>query len=387
MLTRRLPLPSQSFLLLGPRGTGKSTWLRRDLADALWYDLLVERQWLRLTREPGLLTREVEGAPAGTWVVLDEVQRLPRLLDEVQDLLTRRPGHARFALSGSSARKLHRSGANLLPGRIVNRHFFPLVAAELPMEALAPERLLRWGGLPAVVTCNDDRARGDLLDAYVENYLVQELRAEAVVRGIEPFVRFLTVAARMAGQVVNVSSLARDAAVPRPTALSFFEILCDTLLGAWLPAWQPRARVKETQHPKFYFFDPGVTRAAGGRTREPLDSQERGPLLESWVRHELAAWIDLSGCGGSLAYWRTQSALEVDFVWTRGRRAVGFEVKASERWRTEDGAGLLALLDSGAIQRGLGVFLGERAQRIGDLDVLPLAEFAARLGTGEILPG
>jgi predicted AAA+ superfamily ATPase len=385
MYTRRLLLPERSFFLFGPRGTGKTTWLRDLLPDAHWVDLLADRELVRLLREPGLLTREVEALPARSWVVVDEVQKLPALLNEVQDLLLRRGPRIRFALTGSSARKLRRSDANLLAGRAINRRFFPLTASELGRD-FDLDRALRFGTLPAVwADARSDADRIDILEAYAENYLTQEIRQEALVKSLDSFSRFLEVSAQMNAQVTNVSGIARDAGVARPTVQGYFEILIDTLIGVWLPAWRPRAKVKEVGHPKFYFFDTGAVRALARGLREPIAAVERGVLLETYLLHELRAWIDASGCGGELSYWRTPSGSEVDFVWSRGGRSVGIEVKAAERWRREDGAALRELLAAGRLRRAFGVYRGRTALRDGEVSVLPIGTFLERLAAGDVL--
>jgi predicted AAA+ superfamily ATPase len=384
MFTRRLTLPPRSFLLLGPRGTGKTTWLRQRLPDALWYNLLLDRELLRLMRGPGTFRREVEALRRGSWVVVDEVQKLPSLLNEVHDALAAAPRRWRFALTGSSARRLRREDVNLLGGRVVARRMLPLTLSEVGGET-AVDDWLRFGGLPLVRTERSAAGRIDRLEAYVETYLTQEIRAEAMVRSLESFVRFLEVAALANAQVTNVASLARDAAVARPTVQGYFEVLTDTLIGAWLPAWRPRAKVKEAGHPKFYLFDCGVARALGGRLREPLDATERGALLETLVFHELRAQIGYAGLGGSLAYYRTPSGTEVDFVWSRGRRAVGIEVKASTRWRPEFSRALGELHRLGILSECFGVYLGERPLQDGPVRVLPLHSFARDLAAGRVL--
>jgi uncharacterized protein len=384
MFTRTLPLPDRSFFLFGPRGTGKTTWLRERLPDAAWFDLVSDRELLSLMRDPGRFSRQVEALPTGSWVVVDEVQRLPALLNEVHDLIARWPGRYRFSLTGSSARKLKRGGADLLPSRVVNRKFFPLTSAEIGFDFDLDDRL-RFGDLPAVRSESSKRNRVDLLEAYVENYVTQEIRIEASVKRLDSFVRFLEVAALMNGQIANVSSLSRDAAVSRQTVQGYFEVLADTLLGSWLPAWRPRAKVKEVGHPKFFVFDTGVARALAGRLRDPLDSAERGPLLETLVLHELRAWLNLSGSGGSLSYWRTPSGSEVDFVWTRGKHAVGIEVKSSTRWRDGDGDALNGLVGDKHVSRAFGIYLGDRRLKDGSIDVHPLATFLERLQAGAVL--
>lgn len=384
MYTRRLPLPERSFLLLGPRGTGKTTWLRAQLPRARWYNLLLDRELLRLMREPGSFRREVEALPRGSWVVVDEVQKLPSLLNEVHDALASAPRRWRFALTGSSARRLRREDVNLLAGRVVTRRMLPLTVAELGGEP-EPDDLLRFGGLPLVRGERAAAARIDLLEAYVETYLTQEIRAEALVRSLDSFTRFLEVAALANAQVTSVASLAHDAAVARPTVQGYFEVLVDTLIGAWLPAWRPRAKIKEVRHPKFYLFDTGVVRALSRRLREPLEAAERGALLETLVFHELRAQVSYSGCGGELSYYRTASGSEVDFVWTRGRHAVGIEVKASARWRPEYGRPLADLHRAGVATGCYGVYLGDRPLQDGPIRVLPLQAFLRELARGHVL--
>ncbi len=384
MYTRLASLPERTFFLFGPRGTGKTTWLRQVLPKAHWVDLLAEREFVRLVREPSRFGDEVAALPAKSWVVVDEVQRLPALLDEVQRLIARHGARYRFALTGSSARRLRRGGANLLPGRAVNRRFFPLTASEIG-SGFRLEHALRFGTLPAVWSARREADRIALLEAYAENYVAQEIRHEAVVKSLDAFTRFLDVAATVNAQVVNVAGVARDAAVARPTVQGYFEILVDTLIGSWLPAWRPRAKVKEVAHSKFYFFDPGVVRALTRHVHDPLADDERGRMLETYVLHELRAWIDRSGIGGELSYWRTPSGSEVDFVWTRGSKLVGIEVKAATKWRREDGAALTDLTESRSIKRAFGVYRGEQTLKLGDLLVLPVEKFLEKLTAGEVL--
>jgi predicted AAA+ superfamily ATPase len=384
MYARLARPPDRTFFLFGPRGTGKTTWLRHVLPTAHWVDLLSERELVRFVRDPARFGAEVSALPGRSWVVVDEVQRAPALLDEVQRLITRHGARYRFALTGSSARKLRRGNANRLPGRAVNRRFFPLCAAEIG-AGFRVERALRFGTLPAVWSARSDADRIGLLEAYAENYLAQEVRQEALVKQLESFARFLDIAATVNAQVVNVAGVARDAAIARPTVQGYFEILVDTLIGFWLPAWRPRAKVKEVAHAKFYFFDPGLVRALRRRLHEGIADEERGGLLETYVLHELRAWLDRSGAGGELAYWRTPSGSEVDFVWTRGPRAVGIEVKAAKTWRREDGAALAELAASRRITRAFGVYRGDQALKIGALHVLPVERFLAELAAGEVL--
>ena len=311
MYTRLLPLPERTFFLFGPRGTGKTTWLRAKLPQATWFDLVRTQELLRLMREPGLLRHAVEALPRGSWIVIDEVQKVPALLDEVHGLIADHGARYRFALSGSSARKLRRLDVNLLAGRAINRTFFPLTSAELDFR-FDVDDVLQFGMLPSVRS--EPKHAIDILEAYSANYIKEEIQQEALVKNLDSFTRFLEIAALINGQVANTSGIARDAGVPRPTVQRYFEVLTDTLIGVWLPAWRPRAKVKEVAHPKFYFFDTGVVRALLQRLREPLEAAERGHMLETLVLHELRAAISIATVGGTIAYWRTPSGSEVDFI-------------------------------------------------------------------------
>ena len=380
--TRKLAAPKQTFFLLGPRGTGKSFWLHEHFPKARRYDLLRSSEHLRLLKDPSVLRQEVEALPRGSWVVIDEVQKLPQILDEVHSLITDSRNGYHFALTGSSARKLKRSGANLLPARSINRSFYPLTLAECGGTPDI-DGLLRWGGLPALRAALDDGNEDsvlDLLEAYVQNYLKLEIQEEAAVKRLDSFVRFLEVAAIANAQVTNVAGIARDAAVQRPTVQGYFEVLTETLIGTWLPAWRKKPKVKQVAHPKFYFFDTGVVRALTGRLREPLDSVERGTLLETWVFHELRAHIAYSGCGGELSYWRTPAGNEVDFIWSRGPKSVGIEVKSSSRWRPEWSKTLNEMVDEGHIKTAIGVYTGTERLKIGHMRIMPLGEFTRALG-------
>jgi predicted AAA+ superfamily ATPase len=382
MYTRRLQVPPRTFFLLGPRGTGKTTWLRGELPSALWFDLLRTATFLELSQQPDRFRQQVGAQRRGSWIVIDEVQRLPSLLNEVHALIAEHGRAYRFALSGSSARKLKRLDVNLLAGRAINRQCLPLTAAEMRFDVDA-EEVLRSGLLPQVRS--DPAFAIDTLEAYVSTYLREEIQQEALVRRLDSFARFLQVAALMNGQVSNLAGVARDAAVARPTVQGYFETLIDTLIGVWLPAWQRRAKVKEVASPKFYLFDCGVARALAGRLRDPIDGLERGFLLETWIFHELRATIAYEGIGGELRYWRTPSGSEVDFIWTRGRRAVGVEVKASTQWRREFGGPLKSLIDDGIVDAGFGVYAGTAELKDGPLRVLPLMRFLKELAAGRVL--
>ncbi len=383
MFTRLLSVPSHTFFLFGPRGTGKTTWLQQNFPTAKWFDLVRTAELLRLMRRPDDFRAEIEALPGNQWIVIDEIQKHPVLLNDVQALIAEHGNRFRFALTGSSARKLRRMDVNLLAGRAITRHFFPLTGAELSYD-FAVEDVLRFGCLPKV-RAEPDLAV-DILEAYTATYLKEEIQQEALVKDLGSFSRFLEVAALMNGQIVNVASIARDAAVARPTVQRYFDTLIDTWIGVWLPAWRPHAKVKEIQHPKFYFFDPGVVNSLAGRLRDHLDKSEQGFLLETLVLHELRAAMTVRNCGGQLSYWRTPSGTEVDFIWSRAKTAIGIEVKLSPIWRREFGGALKELADARKLQKCYAVYLGTTRLKDGPIEVLPLKEMMRALVKGDVLP-
>ncbi len=387
-ILRLLAPPDRPFFLFGPRGTGKSTWLRRSLPEAVRLDLLDASLALELGRDPHRLEALIGNRPAGTWVVLDEIQKIPALLDEVHRLMEDR--RWRFALCGSSARKLRRGGVNLLAGRAVTRHLGPFSARELG-KAFDPDVSLEWGMLPAVQ--NDRAHAADILSAYVHTYLKEEIREEGVLRKEPPFLRFLAVAGQLNGQSVNAQNIAREAAAPRSSVDVYFSVLVDTLLGDFLPAWRPGLKVRERAHPKFYWFDAGVARAAAGLQHDPVDRLWKGTSLETLVLHELRTYNEVSGRHRSLACYRTPAGVEIDFVVeTRKRqgasppRLVCIEVKLSPTWdRRWEGPMRSLAADSGVrIDRMIGVYTGPRAYHQDGLDVLPLRAFLDELHDGKI---
>jgi uncharacterized protein len=382
MFPRTLSAPRTAFFLLGPRGTGKSTWVRSRFEGAHVINLLGADAVLRYGRDPSQLRREVLALPRNRWIVIDEVQRVPRLLDEVHFLMEEE-GYKRFVLTGSSARKLKRGGANLLAGRAIVKKLFPLTSGEIAF-ATPSRQLLRYGALPLSVNAPDDEAREEFLRAYVSTYLLEEIRAEGLVRELGAFSRFLEIASLAAGQTTNISGIARDAGVSRETARGYFEVLIDTLIGSWLPAYRPRAKVKEVALPKFYWFDPGVLHAAAGGFDQPRPSDWDGVLLEHLVHHELVSHIHYKGVKGSLGYWRTPGGSEVDFVWWRGREVVAIEVKHGREFRREFRKGIDAFR-SATPSRALIVYRGDRELEIDGIRVLPIEMFLRRLHAGDII--
>lgn len=384
MFSRTLNPPRGAFFLFGPRGTGKSTWIRAHFGNALLINLLQPENAVRFERDPALLRAQVLARAKSDWIVVDEVQRAPRLLDEVHYLMEEK-GYRRFALTGSSARKLRRGAANLLAGRAVLRSLFPLTAAELDFSVPIAQRL-RYGSMPLSIVASDDGAREDYLRAFVTTYLAEEIRAEGLVRSLGSFGRFLDVAALAAGQATNVSGLSRDAGVSRETARGYFEILTDTLIGDWLPAYRPRAKVKEVAQPKFYWFDSGVLHAAAGGFDQPLPADWDGVLLEHLILHELKAYMHYHNVKGSLGYWATPSGGEVDFVWWQGSLMTAIEVKSSRRFRREYRAGIRSLEAGfkGKLRSWI-IYRGDEELEVEGTRVLPVEAFLGHLHSGKVM--
>ena len=382
MYPRELTAPSSAFFLFGPRGTGKSTWLRSTFDDLFTVNLLPATASLRYERAPALFRAEALAQPRTRWIAVDEVQRVPALLDEVHWLMEEQ-GYRRFVLTGSSARKLKRGAANLLAGRAVVKQMFPLTLHEM-RGSVPMAQLLRYGSLPLSVTAHDDDGREDFLRAYVETYLSEEIKAEGLVRNLGGFSRFLDVAALAAGQRTSVSNIARDAGVSRDTVRGFFDVLADTLIGSWLPAYRPRARIKEVARPKFYWFDSGVLHAAAGGFQQPMPSDWAGVLLEHLVHHELKSYMHYHRVKGSLGYWATPSGREVDFVWWLGNKMVAIEVKHGREFRRDYRKGIESLLGEISAETYV-VYLGGRALKVEGTHVLPLETFLERLHGGGVL--
>ncbi len=330
-----------------------------------------------------MLRDEVMALPDGSWVVIDEVQKLPALLDEVHALIFDRAGGVAFALSGSSARKLKKAEANLLAGRALTRRISVLSCLELGND-FRLERTLRFGMLPAVVAEPDDASRAERLDAYVETYLREEIQQEALVRNLNSFARFLQVAGIADGQILNTSSVARDIEVSRSTVQGYFEILTETLIGWSLPAFRLRAKIKEISHPKFYFFDVGVRRAVTGEQRNPPSAAELGYLFESFILNEIRMITAYRGIGAEMSYWRTEAGTEVDLIWHRGARRIGFGIKHKDTWTTKDSAGLETLLEEKKISQAFGIYRGHRRMKQGGVSILPFAEALRAIENGEI---
>ena len=361
---------------------GKSTWARDTLKDAHRFDLLDEALYQDLLADPGLFADELRAVPKGSWVIVDEVQRVPSLLNEVHRFIEER--RLRFALLGSSARKLKTAGTNLLAGRAVHKQMFPFVPAELATD-FSLETVLRFGSIPLVWTAPE---RKSVLEAYVQMYLKEEIRAEALVRNFPGFLRFLPIAALFHGQVVNVSGVARDSGTPRTTVGGYLEILEDTLLTFRLPAHEAKLRVRERKHPKLYWVDPGLVRAVKKQFGR-VTAEERGALLEGWVLTLLRAYAEERELYDAIYYWSpTQTSnVEVDFLLQRGRRFLAIEVKSQARYSTLMLSGLRAVGELPKLARRILLYGGARSLKTSDgIDVWPLQRFFEALAADKVWP-
>jgi predicted AAA+ superfamily ATPase len=344
--------------------------------------------FLELSRDPHLIEAMIGVRPKNSWIVLDEIQKIPALLDEVHRLMESR--RWRFALSGSSARKLRRGGANLLAGRALTIAMETFSAAELA-ETFELDFALNWGMMPMVY--NEPELAADILAAYVNTYIKEELQAEGLIRNVPPFVRFIGVAGQINGQALNVQNIAREAAVARSTVDTYFSILNDTLIGHILPAWRPGLKVREAAQPKFYWFDSGVARAAAGLLRDPADRTWQGTALETLIYHELRVYNEISRKHRPICYYRTAAGVEVDFIIETARRrqnlspkVVAIEIKRAERWdrRWNKPMRNLAATSGAKVGRMIGVYCGPRSYRFDDIEVWPVEDFLKALFSGEV---
>jgi predicted AAA+ superfamily ATPase len=381
MLPRLLDLTtdvaSKSVFLFGPRQTGKTTYLHAAFPQSPYFDLLRGEVFLRLSQEPGRLRQELAaGAPTAGPVIIDEIQKLPGLLDEVHNLIESRG--LRFVLSGSSPAKLRRGGMNLLGGRARTRHLHPFVSAEVPKWDLL--RAVNVGGIPSIYYSEDPV---EDLRAYCGNYLQLEIQAEGMVRGIERFSRFLSAAALSCGEQIVFERVASDAGVPARTVREYFQILEDTLVGVLLqPFSPPSARRKPVSHAKLYFFDVGVANVLAGRTRIEDRSGAFGKALEHLIFCELRAWLAYRRDPRGLKFWRSTDGTEVDFV---VGDEVAIEVKGSARIVPRDLIGMKRLAEEATLAKRI-VVCSEHAPRILDgVRILPVPDFLGDLWTGGVL--
>lgn len=379
-ITKRFfQVPAQSCFLFGPRGTGKSTWLRDQLPNALYLDLLDPALYRRLAARPERLRELIAGSPGSDAVVVDEVQRVPELLTVVHAVMEE-PSPPRFVLTGSSARKLRRGGLDVLGGRALLRTLHPFMAAELPAFSL--DEALRIGLLPLVTNAPDPAAT---LNAYASLYLEQEVRAEGMTRNVAAFARFLEAASFSHGSLLNVSALARECEVERNTAVAYLEILEDLLLAFRLPAFRKRAKRATVARRKLYLFDAGVFRSL--RPKGPLDrpGEIEGQALEGLVAQHLRAWAAYSDRSAQLFFWRTRAGTEVDFVVYGEDGIHAVEVKNRARVDSRDLRPLRAFRADYPEAEATLLYRGDERLCIDGIGCLPVDDFLRGLAPGRTL--
>ena len=383
MFQRALSLPesgAETFFLWGPRQAGKSTLLRQRYPDGVWVDLLKADDFRRYVARPELLREELEatGPDPSRQVVIDEIQKVPALLDEVHWLIENRG--LSFALCGSSARRVRHGAANLLGGRALRYELRGLTSGEIGAD-FDLDRALNHGYLPRMYQSSRPRR---MLDAYIADYLREEIAAEGFVRNLPAFSYFLDAAALSDGDPVNFSNIARDCGVSAPTAKAYFGILTDTLLARWLPRWRRRVKRRLAGAPKLYFEDVGVVNRLARRGELERGADRYGKAFENWVFHELSAFVAYRGLDEQLSYWRLPSKIEVDFI--VGDMRLAIEAKASARITSDHLKGLRTLAqehpDAG---RRIVVCLEPRPRRTNDgIDIIGATDFVRRLWQGDL---
>lgn len=325
----------ESYFLFGPRGTGKTTWLKERYPNALWVDLLNPREERKYAMRPEHLGELLDAQQGIDCVVIDEVQKVPKILDVVHGFIEAKRG-IQFILTGSSSRKLRRGGVNLLAGRALLKNFYPFIGYELG-ENFDLEKALKTGMIPLIWDSVEPREK---LQTYVDLYLQEEVKAEALVRNIGDFSRFLEAMAYSHGSVLNLTNISRECEVPRKTVASHIQILEDLLLGYTIPIFEKRAHREMSVHPKFYFFDPGVFRVLRKQGFLDLSTEIDGVALEGLVAEHLRCWIDFQKEQNTLYFWRTRSGAEVDFIIYGPNTFCALEVKNGKTIAPHDLKGL-----------------------------------------------
>ena len=364
------------------RGSGKTALLRQKFPKALYRDLLDDEIYQSYLTHPNQFYEEVKNHKKGSLVIVDEVQRLPVLLNSVHRLIE--SGSFQFILTGSSARRIRARGVNLLAGRAGWLTLHPFVPEELGGD-FHLSQALQFGLLPVVWSASD---RAFALKAYTQMYLREEIKAEALVRNLPGFARFLPVAGLYHGQVVNMSSIARESHISRDCVRSFFSILEDTMLGFFLPAWSKKIRLRQTKHPKFYFIDPGLARALKHESDYPLPSADRGFLFEGLVAQILRVYKEYRNLCESISYWQPAGSgkVEVDFLLQRGHKElIAIEVKSGDSIFPGDYKGLQALENLPEVKRRIIIYPGRRNRltRKG-IEIWTFSHFLKMLQTGQL---
>jgi len=365
-------IPKESFFLFGPRGTGKTTWVKEKFKNALYFDLLKAETYNLLLANPSRLEDFIPKNFQG-WIIIDEIQKIPKLLDEVHRLIEER--HLKFVLTGSSARKIRRYGINLLGGRALVLNMYPLTAIELGKD-FKIEDYLKFGGLPKVYSTTQ---KSDYLQSYIQTYLQQEVAFEGLTRNLAAFSRFLEVASFSQGSILNVSEVAREAYVNRKVVEDYFSILEDLLIGVRLPVFSKKAKRRLIKHSKFYFFDVGVYQAL--RPKGPLDdvSSLTGIALESLFFQNLRAIIDYFGFDDKIFYYRTANGVEVDFVVYGESGIKAFEIKTKKDIFSKDLKSLKTFLDDYPMAKGYLFYGGKMRMNKEGIEIIPIEEGLLKL--------
>lgn len=384
MVKRLLELPKRnSFFLFGPRQTGKSTLVDATFSSDTWkVDLLLAENHLAYAKDPSLFRREAEEKIRSgkiKHIFIDEIQRVPPLLNEVQALLAAHP-RCQFALTGSSARKLRRGGANLLGGRAVERHLFPFCRLEAG-AGFKLEDAMQFGTLPALLGKSREE-KADILTSYVHTYLREEILSEGIIRNLGGFSRFLEVAAAQDGEVVNFSAIAREVELPVRTVQSYYEILEDTLLGIRLEPWRKSVRKRLASHAKFYLFDLGVSNAINQQLTARPDPMRRGRLFEQFIVLETYRLANYLGREVNLYYWRTNHGAEVDLLIVRhGSILAAVEIKSSVRIGGGQLSGLRSFREEHSTVPLYVICLAPHAFEVDKVKVLPWEKYLESLLT------
>ncbi|MCC5930709.1 MAG: ATP-binding protein [Cyclobacteriaceae bacterium] len=366
----------ESLFLWGARQTGKSTLLAGKYQHHRIIDLLMSDVFERYRRNPSLLREELISYEGNYPIIIDEIQKIPDLLNEVHWLIVNQG--TRFILSGSSPRKILRSGTNLLGGRALRYELYPLIKKEIPDFDLL--RALNHGLLPRHYLSDHPQK---LLSAYLGSYLQDEIIAEAKIRNIPSFTHFLEVAAFSNGEMVNYSNIATDCGVSAPTIKEYFQILEDSLLGRFLPSFQKKPKRRVIQSPRFYYFDVGVANYLLKRQLIQAASESFGKAFEHYIYHELYAHRHYSQKDYSLSYWRTTSGLEVDFI--LGDHEVAIEVKATQMAQERHLKGLKKFTEEYTVNKLILVSNDPIQRKIGNVDILPWNIFLEKLWADEII--
>lgn len=380
VVSRLIRFPETSFFLFGPRGTGKSTWLKMVIPDAVVVDLLSQEEYQHYLTKPDRLETLVRGNPAAQTIIIDEIQKVPDLLSVVHMLIEKYP-NKRFVLTGSSARKLKRAGVDLLAGRAVLNSCHPFIAAELG-DAFCLEDALRVGLVPLVREAPDPEA---VLRAYIGLYLREEVQTEGLVRNVGSFARFLEAISFSHGSMLNVSEVARECEVSRKTVEGYVEILNDLLISFHLPVFSKRAKRQLVKHFKFFFFDAGVYRSI--RPKGPLDrtSEIDGHALEGLVLQHLRAWNEYGKNENNLFFWRTKNGGEVDFIIYGENEFAAIEVKNSEKVTSKDLRALNSFSEDYPEAQCILLYRGSRREFINNVLCIPCEDFLRELQPGKKL--